>query len=170
MANTPFRDGTPFRRSADLLKRYRPLMPAVSPLPTSETLSRRASIAKLATSVRNEAAGPSRVDARTRHLPRLPLPDRDHQPCCKALSGLQSEPARRRANPGQTRDHGHPQKHSAIGPEIQGRLRPKAVPAPAEASRSQPKPAEASRSQATPDTSRRSSCRSTVCCITSGVR
>ncbi len=37
-------------------------------------------IAKLSAPIRNEAAGPSWVDdARTRHLPRLPLSGRDHQ-------------------------------------------------------------------------------------------
>ena len=93
-------------------------------------------IAKLMVSGRNEPAGRSwRDDAQACHLPRIPLPGGDHQPCCLALPRLQPELAGRRVDPSRAQHRHHAREHPAVVPAFRGRLRPQAPPATAEAVR-----------------------------------
>jgi transposase, IS5 family len=66
-------------------------------------------IVNFALSGRNEVARPKwRDDARARHLPRIPLPNRDHQLRRLALPRLRPEPARRGAHPFRAGHHRQP--------------------------------------------------------------
>jgi transposase len=130
-------NGSPIAREA--IERMQPLFAIEAEIhgqPPEARLAARQGIAKLAASGRSCPSGRSwRDDARSPHVPRLPFPGRDHQPRDLALSRLQPEPAGRRADPGQARDHGHAREHPAVGPEVRRRLRAEAAPTPAEARR-----------------------------------
>jgi hypothetical protein len=66
-----------------------------------------------------EGDGPGwRDDARTRDLPRLPLPGRDHQLRCLTLPHLRPEPARGGADPSGARDRRYPRDHQAVAPSV----------------------------------------------------